>query len=279
MKLSHAVFVYPRIELFYIKEWLDYHEKQGIDHVYISVHLNNPRNKKLNFEQILWTKKPGIPYVKDYTEDELFLILKEKIKDHIDKNRITFNLIDRKIDRDGKSHRKDQINSYNWAKNQVLSKRDSDWDWLLVGDVDEFFVPEDARKTIKEIICQEKRKKISSLRCWCVMHPSRYDFPCGDLPWNIYINKAGARLCTSKYASKCSSTNQFLIHWSIPNVGFETEFNPSFNVHHFRGFNYCDINLKGWPIKNRLYKSKKDDEPYFIKKPKASRSPLGGPCN
>jgi hypothetical protein len=286
MKLSHAVFVYPRIELNYIKEWLDYHEKQGVDHVYMTLHLNEPRDKILDFSQIVWTKKPNIPYVKEYTENELVDIFKEKIRDHINRDRITLNFSTRLTDTTGKSHRLDQRNSYKWAQKEIINKQNLEYQWLLVSDVDEFFVPENPNFTMKQIVSEIQDDTIGSLRCWCVIHPSRYDYPINELPWNIYIQNAGQNLLESKYVARCQSTEDFALHWSLPKSGYSTVFNPSFNIHHFRGFD--DIDKKGrlawrlesaWPKKSRKYFEKKPEDSYIIYKVGLENKPTMGPTS
>lgn len=264
MKLAHAAFVYPRLELNYVKEWMDYHERMGVDHVYMTLHLNHPLDKPLSVEQIRWMKKPGVPYVMDGTELELVARLKDSIKDHINRGRVTFNTIRRKLDTTGTSHRGDQVSSYKWAANSLRKRHSAEWAWMLVGDIDEFFLPVPPKKTLKDLLINLP-PRVGGLRCGCVIHPSRYDH--AELQWNTYIPVIGQRYAVSKYMCNVNCTAVPTIHWPTPLPGFTVMLNHSFHVHHFRGFDKYAIVHYGWPTQAyRTYVTKQTGEPFVIHK-------------
>lgn len=285
MKLSHAVFVYPRIELPFLNEWLNHHEKLGVDHVYMTLHLNIPLDQVPTEKRMKWRKKLGAPYIVEGTELELVENLKNSIKGHIDRDRITINFAERNVeyseDHSGDHHCPAQCESYEWAKKKIIERSDPQWDWLLVCDVDEFFVPENPNKSIKDVILEEKDPNVSSLRCCCVNHPTRHDYPLGELPWNTYTQHVGIKLSSSKYACSARRTKSFSIHWSYPDEGSITRFSPPMNVHHFCGFNknsIVDNLIHAWPPENRLYSTKESNSPYILKKDFCER-PRRGPHN
>jgi hypothetical protein len=266
MKLAHAVFVYPRLEVPYVREWLDYHEAMGVDHVYMTLHLNEPRDRPLPRERIVWQKKPKVPYIMGGTENDTVDALMINIKDHIDRKRITIRTATRKQDSTGISHRPDQVRAYQWAAKQLRDRHDPNWSWLVVNDIDEFMVPIVQHHNLKQVIAREleRQPRASALRCRCVIHPSRYDGP--TLAWNTYTPVAGQQHCVSKYICDIRRTGALQIHMAKPLPGYLTVMEPCFYVHHFRGFDKYALVKFGWPTPaHKQYVTKPSNEPFVIR--------------
>lgn len=88
MKLSIYTQIFPRLETFFVDEWIKYHLKLGVDHIYIydnglkSTESPTDINYKIEneFKGTKWAKKPNADYFLDYSDDEIYDHLYEIIK-------------------------------------------------------------------------------------------------------------------------------------------------------------------------------------------------------
>ena len=88
MKLSIYTQIFPRLEIFFLDEWIEYHLRLGVDHIYIydnglkSTESPTEVDCKLEseFKQIKWAKKPDADYFLDYSDDEIYDHLHKLVK-------------------------------------------------------------------------------------------------------------------------------------------------------------------------------------------------------
>lgn len=166
MKVSIAVQILPRLEFFYLEEWINYHLNIGIDKIYIYNNgfrsITDPNQDRWqishrelsNEDKIIgkWGKKPDEDYFLDFSEKEI-----EDYIQTISEKFYPYVLIKswiHGIDHDIR-HPKSQIRAYNDA----IKNFQSDW-WLFI-DPDEYvnlFNHIDIKEFIYEYpnICQFK---------------------------------------------------------------------------------------------------------------------------
>ena len=95
MKLSIYTQIFPRLETFFIEEWIDYHLKLGVDQIYIydnglkSTESPTEVNCKIEnkFKRTKWAKKPNADYFLEYSDSEIYDHLYKIIRKY--KNQVT----------------------------------------------------------------------------------------------------------------------------------------------------------------------------------------------
>lgn len=81
MKVNIYAMVMPRLEAFFLEEWLEHHFSLGVSHIYLydngftSIHEtpNGQGHRELTKEEenVKWTKKPDADYFLDYSDDQI----------------------------------------------------------------------------------------------------------------------------------------------------------------------------------------------------------------
>ena len=131
MSIALYTLILPRIEFYFLEEWIDHHLNLGIDKIFIY------NNGLLAIDAVWgnakdsWAKKPYLDYFRDYTDKDIdckLLKLQEQYKSKI-------ALVDWKYQENHKDkYPYSQISGF---KNCVNSNA---FDWWLFCDPDEFFV-------------------------------------------------------------------------------------------------------------------------------------------
>jgi len=147
MKISIYTLILPRLEVFFLEEWIDHHLALGIDEIYIYDNgVNNITDSTPAFNRqkgsycrslrrdevgIKWIKKPNADYNLEYSDDEIYQELDRIASKYDDRVKVVSwkNGIDHNM-----RHPRQQIIGF---KNCVRRYK-SDW-WLHI-DPDEFIV-------------------------------------------------------------------------------------------------------------------------------------------
>lgn len=131
-KLSSASLAYPRMELPFIAEWLDYHLSLGVEHVFLGLHLNEEFSPR---ETLLPAKRP-FPSLYRLDESEGDVLAEFMLATEPFRKRITTWLFPRR-NSDVHGECGCQCDLYR----RILEAHASDIEWLAVHDIDEFLVP------------------------------------------------------------------------------------------------------------------------------------------
>ena len=89
--------ILPRLEAFYLEEWVSHHLKLGITHFHLCIydssrriHDNTMNMSKVELPEggsfVTWGKKPHADYFLDYTDEQIA----EKLKEVSDKYPVTY---------------------------------------------------------------------------------------------------------------------------------------------------------------------------------------------
>jgi len=127
MKISLYTQILPRLETFFLAEWIEYHKNLGIDKFYIydSVSIDSDGNN-LN----KWEKKPHLDYFEDYTDAQIY---KELYK-IVDKHNESVELIKWQPNCECILDSRQKCQAYGYK--HCISNNESDW-WLHI-DPDEY---------------------------------------------------------------------------------------------------------------------------------------------
>ena len=127
MKISLYTQILPRLETFFLDEWIEYHKNLGIDKFYIydSVSVDSDG---IDFNK--WEKKPHLDYFEDYTDAQIY---KELYK-IVDKHNESVELI--KWQPNCECILDSRQNVKHMDINIAFSNNESDW-WLHI-DPDEY---------------------------------------------------------------------------------------------------------------------------------------------
>jgi len=159
MKISIYTQIFPRLELFFIEEWIDHHLKFGVDEIYIYnngfVSTQSPNDPDAeNHDGKKWAKKPDADYCDEYTDDEVL----SKLNDILKKFEGSVRLVDWRpeIECPFKSRVVCQCAGYHHS----VESNQSDW-WVSI-DPDEYLFS--SKYTLKEFVEKmEKQDKHSLL--------------------------------------------------------------------------------------------------------------------
>ena len=144
MKISMCIMILPRLEVFFLEEFIEHHLMLGVDKVYIydngtRVVENKWRRgkmwipRRLSSEErgVKWAKKPEADYFLDYTDEQIY----DKLNEVVEKfpNQVELRSWIR-----GKDHNSRHPSQQNRAYQNCIENNKSDW-WLLI-DPDEYIV-------------------------------------------------------------------------------------------------------------------------------------------
>ena len=127
MKISLYTQILPRLETFFLEEWIEYHKNLGIDKFYIydsvSVDSNESNPDK-------WGKKPHLDYFEDYTDAQIY----EELYKIVDRHNESVELIRWQPNCECVSDSRQKCQAYGYK--HCISNNESDW-WLHI-DPDEY---------------------------------------------------------------------------------------------------------------------------------------------
>ena len=133
-KISICVNIAPRLEAFFIEEWIEHHLKIGVDKIYIYETGAKIKCKgwetKSNSDDNKWAKKPNADYFEDFSTKEIY----DKINDVISKfgDSVVLNTYEWKS---GQALQRVQMATYK----ECTQRYKSEW-WISI-DPDEYIVP------------------------------------------------------------------------------------------------------------------------------------------
>lgn len=142
MSIAIYTLILPRIEFYFLDEWIDHHLKLGVSKIFIYNNGSCAIDAIWGAKENEWAKKPYLDYFRDYTDKDIsnnLLQMQEKYK-----NRIAFVDWKYQVNHQDK-YPYSQISGF---KNCVSLNR---FDWWLFCDPDEFFII-NAGKTLEDLI-------------------------------------------------------------------------------------------------------------------------------
>ena len=226
--LCSAALAYPRAELPFIAEWLDYHLSLGVDHIFLGIHLN----EEFRSPEFLMPAKRPFPamYRLEGTEGDTLLEFHAEIAPF--RNRLT-TLLFRRDDHRLRTHNGAQFDLYR----HVRDRHRCNFEWVAVHDIDEFLVPrehDDLKSALRSL-----PDEVSALRMRQVICESRWHDD--HKPVNAPVLSRHRRLSEvipashgAKTISRLSRVKQLYIHHSL--VDGPVTCNDSILHYHFRGF-------------------------------------------
>lgn len=127
MKISLYTQILPRLETFFLDEWIEYHKNLGIDKFYIydSVSVDSD-----GIDLNKWEKKPHLDYFEDYTDAQIY----EELYNIIDKHNESVELIKWQPNCECILDSRQKCQAYGYK--HCISNNESDW-WLHI-DPDEY---------------------------------------------------------------------------------------------------------------------------------------------
>ena len=133
-KISICVNIAPRLEAFFIEEWIDHHLKIGVDKIYIyetgaKIKCKGWENKS-NSDDNKWAKKPNADYFEEYSDTEIY----DKLHDVISRCGESVILESYEWKSEENNHRA-QMSTYE----KCTQMYNSEW-WINI-DIDEYIVP------------------------------------------------------------------------------------------------------------------------------------------
>jgi hypothetical protein len=140
-KISIFVTIAPRLEVFFLEEWIEHHLNLGVDQIYIyetGIRINiGPASKVISRELsdeevgIKWAKKPDADYFLDYTDEQIYV----KLNEVVSKYRNNVKLVSWEYKKEyGDTTDIMQSEAYK----HCVESNDSDW-WINI-DPDEYIV-------------------------------------------------------------------------------------------------------------------------------------------
>ena len=139
-RVCTVALAYPRGELPFIEEWLDYHLALGVDHIFLGLHVNEDL---LAPQKYLTVRRP-YPDMYDLggTEADVVERFFAAVRPFL--QHVTVYLLHRVFESEPEGHRDAQRHLYN----SVLGMQRHAYDWICPHDIDEYIVPQDPFDTI-----------------------------------------------------------------------------------------------------------------------------------
>lgn len=226
--LCAAALAYPRAELPFIAEWLDYHLALGVGHVFLGIHLN----EEFRPPGFLMPAKRPYPamYRLEGTEGDVLADFLDRIAPF--RNRVT-TLLFRRDDWRLRTQNGAQLALYRHARDRA---RDH-FRWIAIHDIDEFLVPTTSHDLPSAL--ERIDDGISAVVMRQVICEARWngDFTPSDTPV-LSRHRRLSRIIPGthgqKTISRLAKTRHLYIHHSM--VEGETLRNESILLYHFRGF-------------------------------------------
>jgi hypothetical protein len=158
MKISLYTQIFPRLETFFLEEWIEHNIKLGVDKIYlydngmVSTDSRNDPASDLpdQFKDVKWIKKPDADYFLDYTDDEIY----EKLNQVVEKFDNQVNLV--KWTPEKECPRKARVLCQSDGYLHCIRNNTSDW-WIHI-DPDEYLFSE-KYDTIKEFVHINEEQK------------------------------------------------------------------------------------------------------------------------
>lgn len=151
MKISLYTQILPRIETFFLDEWIEYHKNLGIDKFYIYDSVSIDSNKT-NLNK--WKKKPHLDYFEDYTDAQIY---KELYK-IVDKHNESVELIKWQPNCECILDSRQKCQAYGYK--HCISNNESDW-WLHI-DPDEYLFSHN-KLNLKDFLKTNEEKNTYSI--------------------------------------------------------------------------------------------------------------------
>ena len=141
MKVSIYTQIAPRIETFFLKEWIEHHLMVGVDKIFI---YNNGFFCKDHYgEGNIWNKKPYLNYFLEYTDSEIT----DKLESIVDSFKNYVSLVP--WETNGSCPKNTRTGCQVWGYKNCVTNNHSDW-WLHI-DPDEFILSQ-KYLTIKDFL-------------------------------------------------------------------------------------------------------------------------------
>jgi hypothetical protein len=163
MKISIYTQIFPRLETFFLEEWIEHHIKLGVDKIYLydngRVSTDSPRDLGDELPEeyvgVKWRKKPDADYFLDYTDDEIY----EKLNQVVEKFDNQVSLVAWSPGKE--CPQQERIFCQCAGYLHCITNNSSDW-WVSI-DPDEYLYSE-KYNTIGEFIQMCEKKKRYSLQ-------------------------------------------------------------------------------------------------------------------
>lgn len=227
LKLCSAALAYPRMELPFIGEWLDYHLSLGVEHVFLGLHLNEEFQPR---ESLIPGKRPFPSlYQLDASEGDVLTEFAQAVIPF--KKRITTWLFPR---RNSEVHGEcgEQCDLYR----RVMEGYSSDIGWLAVHDIDEFLVP--SQQATLTAIIDGQNDEVAGIRMRQVVCEARWtddrvprSEPVLSLKRRIAIPMPASH--GAKMITRLAAAKEIGVHGSIVEGCIRDD--DSLLVYHYRG--------------------------------------------
>lgn len=233
MKISIAVEILPRLETFFLEEWIQHHLSLGVDKIYI-YNFGPKAVSPLPREQAeidpgvvvgkgdkvgRWVKKPNCDYFEEYSYEEILSVLEEICSRYNEVELIPWVY--------GKNHNLKHPHSQREAYKRSIETYESDW-WLFI-DPDEYIILFE-HDSLKKFINDRPREEITNFLIQQRVFDER---TCGKPVREIYNYGYDVSLTKSLVISDYKEIH---LHKTSPNRGETVEANRDvIRFNHYRG--------------------------------------------
>lgn len=228
MKICSVALAYPRFELDFIAEWVDYHLAIGVDRIFLGLHVNEENVVR---EHLIPPKRPyPRMYHLEGSEGDILSEFHHRIEPF--RARVKTFLF-RRDDNRYHLHCEQQKELYQL----VLDRYRNDFDWVAVHDIDEFIVP--VRKPDLKSALLEYGPEVGAARMLQVICEPRWNEvfePVSEPVLSRHRRMKGVvpHCHGCKTISRFSHTSKLDIHTSI--VSGAVVQDDAIRIYHYRGF-------------------------------------------
>jgi hypothetical protein len=145
-RICTTALAYPRGELPFIAEWLEYHLALGVDHVFLGLHFNEDLIDPHNY----LTESRPFPEMYDLAGTEADVVDRFLAEIRPFRSHVTSYLLHR-LASEPAGHREEQQRH---LYNSVLGMQREAYDWICPHDIDEYIVPQEPYETIPAALAE-----------------------------------------------------------------------------------------------------------------------------
>jgi hypothetical protein len=235
-RLCTVALAYPRGELPFIAEWLEYHLALGVDHIFLGLHVNEDLVDPSHY----LTRTRPFPNMYDLrgTEAEVVNSFFAAVRPFLP--HVTTYLLHR-FASEPAEHREDQQRR---LYNSVLGMQRETYDWICPHDIDEYIVPQPPFETISDALaeCPERyaaivmEQVVVRARWDAARRPRRPPLLVADLPRCSEIVSMNQQYHGVKTFVRCRAASSLDIHLPALADGSCTLADRRLLHYHFRGF-------------------------------------------
>jgi len=232
-RVCGVALAYPRGELRFIGEWLDYHLTLGISHLFVAAHLNEdlvPPDRHLTIKR----PYPAM-YEEGRTEAEVLADFFGVVEPF--RPRVTTYLLHRDYSTEPSGHLAAQLQLYN----AVLAEQGDAFEWIAPFDIDEYLVPQPPFGSVTAAL-DEVPAGFGAVVMEQVIANPRWD--ADHRPRRDRLIVPGLRRCSEvvpfhhgvKTFARCAAAASLGVHDHQLVAGFEVLADRRLLQYHFRGF-------------------------------------------